>query len=108
MPEDSYLSHATEAQIEESRKEMDKIYGELQAYAKKANCIMCGKPAETVGLWLPDQMTRKMLNEPQGHARVVVYGMCLDCLATKPQDEVLKAAEASAFQIVQKDEKPQS
>lgn len=108
MPENSDIPEPTEAQLEEARKELTRCFSELQVYAKKATCIMCGKPAETIGLWAPDTATRKMLNEPKDRTRIVVYGMCLDCLSTKPQDEFLKVAEAQAFHIAHGGEKAQS
>jgi hypothetical protein len=43
------------------------------------NCLLCGKPAENFGVFIPDEAIKARLGTPVGKLRVIVYGFCSLC-----------------------------
>jgi hypothetical protein len=44
-------------------------------------CALCGRPAASVGVWIPTKTCSQRLGAPPGKVRVVVYALCANCVA---------------------------
>ncbi len=51
-------------------------------------CYLCGKPADLVGIFFPDNP--QQYGAPAGKARLVIYGLCQTCQETPGTAEAVE------------------
>jgi hypothetical protein len=62
-------------------------------------CFHCKRTDQIVtSAYLPDQPTAKRLGQPDGKQRVIIYGVCENCMAEYGKTEIMEMMEKSVLQ----------
>jgi hypothetical protein len=73
-----------------TRKEVEQLIGAGEA---QVACSLCGEPVAHIGIFVPTESFAKRIGQPKGKHRVVVYGLCEDCVALPEQDRMARVEE---------------